>query len=197
MKNREIAEAVKILNSGGLVVMPTDTIYGVHCVALEKKSVEHVYSVRRRDAGKPCIILISQIDQIEFFGIGVFPRTRNFFKKVWPGKASIIIPVSRKKQEEFKFLHRGIGSLGFRMPNLDWLRKVIDQTGPLLSTSANLQGMPPARSIGEARKYFGSEIGFYLDGGEIDSIPSSLAEIENGKLRVLRKGEIDLEKVDF
>ena len=197
MENKELAKAVEILKSGGLVVMPTDTIYGVHCVALEKGAIERVYRVRERDQGKPCIILISQTEQIELFGIGVFKRTKKFFQRIWPGKVSIIIPISRSQQEKFKFLHRGVGSLGFRMPELGWLRKVIDQTGPLLSTSANLQGMSPAKNVNEARDYFGAKVDLYLDGGELDSVPSSLAEIENGKLKVLRRGEIDLDKVDF
>ncbi|MEA2007293.1 MAG: L-threonylcarbamoyladenylate synthase [Patescibacteria group bacterium] len=197
LNKENINGAVKVLKNGGIAVLPTDTIYGIHCLALDKKAVERVYEVRKRDKNKPCIILISNVKQIEKFGIGLFEKTESFFQKIWPGKVSIILPISRKHQKEFEFLHRGVRSLGFRMPALSGIRKIIEQTGPLISTSANFQGTSPAKNVKEAKEYFGDKADFYLDGGALDATPSSLAKIEHGKLEVLRKGEIDLEKVDF
>ena len=195
--NKSIEEIVKILKKGGVGILPTDTIYGIHCVASNKEAVERVYETRQRDSDKPCIILISDMQQIELFGIGLFDKTKNFFKKIWPGRVSIIIPISREKQEEFEFLHRGEGSLAFRMPDLEIAREIVDQTGPLISTSANLQGQPPAKNIAEAKKYFGDKVDFYFDIGELESVPSTLAEIKDGKINVLRRGEVDLEGVDY
>jgi len=190
-------QTVNVLKKGGLAVLPTDTIYGVHCRALNEKTVEQVYRIRKRDTYKPCIILINDVSQIELFGIGLFERTKSFLQKIWPGKVSIIIPIAKKKQAQFEYLHRGVGSLGFRMPDLPVLLKILEQTGPLLSTSANLQGQVPAKNIQEAKHYFGKQVDCYLDGGELDSLPSTLARIEKGKLEILRQGEVDLEKVDF
>lgn len=197
MKSRKIDDIVKVLKGGGVVVLPTDTIYGISCLALNKESVERVRKIKKRDSGKSFIVLISDISQIELFGIGLFDRTRKFLEKIWPAKVSIIIHVARAKQKEFEFLHGGVGSLAFRMPDFDWLRDVIRQTGPLISTSANAQGAIPAKNIGQAKEQFGQEIDLYVDGGKMDSLPSSLAEIEGGRLKVLRRGEVDLESVDF
>lgn len=177
--------------------MPTDTLYGISCVALNEKAVERVYQLRKRDPNKPCIILIGEIDQIEMFGIGVFDRTRRFLEKIWPDEVSIIIPIKRKKQKEFEFLHRGKRSLAFRMPDLKCVQEIIAETGPLVSTSVNIQGHPPAKNIKEAKEYFGEEMDFYLDMGELVSVPSSLAEIDDRKLKILRKGKVDLEKVKY
>ena len=197
MNRKYIDKVVKILKSGGIAILPTDTIYGIHCVALNKKAVERVYEIRKRDPHKPCIILINDIKQIELFGIGLFKKTEKFFQRIWPEKVSIIIPISRRRQAEFEFLHRGVNSLGFRMPDPPVLREILKQTGPLISTSANFGGGAPAKNIIEAKKYFGKDIDFYLDIGKLDSVPSSLAQIEHGKLKILRKGEVDLEKVVF
>ena len=197
VNNKEVKRATEVIIQGGIVVLPTDTIYGIHCLASNKKAVEKVYEIRKRDPNKPCLILIDDVKQIELFGIGLFDRTEKFFNKIWPGKASIIIPISRKRQAEFEFLHRGMGSLGFRMPDLHVMKEILKQTGPLISTSANFQGRAPAKNITEAKKYFGDNIDLYLDAGELRSVPSSLAEIENGKLKILRRGEVDLERVDF
>lgn len=197
LNSKKINKAIEILKNEGVAVLPTDTIYGIHCVALNEKAVKRVYQIRKRDPHKPCIILINDIKQVELFGIGLFKKTEKFFQRIWPGKVSIIIPISRKRQAEFEFLHRGVDSLGFRMPDLPALREILKQTGPLISTSANFEGGAPAKNIIEAKKYFGKEIDFYLDIGKLDSVPSSLAQIEHGKLKILRKGEIDLERVDF
>ncbi|MBT3356185.1 threonylcarbamoyl-AMP synthase [bacterium] len=199
MKTRigEIKKVVEVLKNGGVVVLPTDTIYGVSCSALNKNAIERVYSLRKRDLDKPCIILISKLEQLEEFGIEISSRMRSFFEKIWPGKVSVILPIPSSKQEEFEFLHRGKGSLGFRLPNFELIGRVIDQVGPLISTSANVQGFPFAKNTKEAREYFGSEIDFFLDVGELRSTPSSLVSITEDKLEILREGETELRKFIF
>jgi L-threonylcarbamoyladenylate synthase len=194
MPDEKTKELAGILRSGGVVVFLTDTIYGISSLALDEKAVERIYEIKKREKEKPFIILISDISQLELFGVEVSGKTEKFLEKVWPGKVSVILPISKSKQFELKFLHRGVGALGFRMPDLDWLQKLIQETGPLVSTSANVGGYPPAKNIQEAKKYFGQEIDSYLDGGISTSAPSSLVKIENGRLEILRKGEFDFEK---
>ncbi|NUQ57634.1 MAG: Sua5/YciO/YrdC/YwlC family protein, partial [Candidatus Paceibacter sp.] len=75
----------------------------------------------------------------------------------------------------------------FRLPNDEYLRDLISQTGPLVAPSANLEGMPPATTIDAAEKYFGDKVDFYLDGGKAESSPSKLIKIEGDKIIELRK----------
>lgn len=197
MNSKEIEKAVETLSGGGIAVLPTDTIYAIHCMAIDKRAVERVYDIRKRDVKKPFIILVDEVKQIELFGISITEKIKIFLQKIWPGKVSIVVPIKKNRQTEFDFLHRGTGALGFRMPAKPLIREILKQTGPLISTSVNFQGEAPAKSILEAKEIFGKNIDFYLDVGKIDSLPSSVAEIKNGKLKILRKGEVDLEKVDF
>jgi len=175
------------LKKGNLSIFPTDTLYGIHTLALNKKSVEDVYKIRGRIPNKPFIILIGSIDQLKLFKININSKTKEILNKYWPGKVSIVLPCP---YSEFEYLHRGTNSLAFRLPNIKDLTDLLLITGPLISTSVNPEGMPYAKTIKEAKKYFGDKITHYIDQGKIDSLPSTVIKIQNGKIEILRQGEV-------
>ena len=180
-KKSQKDKIIEILREGGIGVMPTDTIYGIVGRALDEKTVERIYSTRKRTPSKPMIILISSVNDLKLFNVKTELDQLN---KFWPGKVSIILPCP---DEQFYYLHRGSNSLAFRLPNDVALRQFISQTGPLVAPSANMEGMPPSTTIEEAEKYFGDNVDFYLDGGKIEGSPSKLLKLENGKIIELRK----------
>jgi len=94
--------------------------------------------------------------------------------------------------ESFSYLYRGFGSLSFRFPDNKKLTSFFKETGPLVSTSANIQGNIYAKNIFEAKKYFGDKIDFYEDAGELDSLPSTLVKIDNGAIYILREREVKI-----
>jgi L-threonylcarbamoyladenylate synthase len=177
----------KLLKKGGLVVLPTDTLYGIHTSAFSESGVEKIYTLRGRDTKKPFIILISSINDLKLFDIQVDSKTETILKKYWPGKVSVVLPCQSPK---FQYLHRGTKSLAFRLPDKDSLLALLKESGPLVSTSVNPEGMTPAKTIIEAKKYFGDQIDDYLDEGVLDSPPSTVITIENGKIKVLREGAV-------
>lgn len=170
-------DVIKILKSGGVGVIPTDTIYGVVGSALNKKTVERIYKLRKRNPKKPMIILIGDIKDLKKFGI-------KFEQENWPTKTSIIFPCASTK---FKYLHRGTKTLAFRLPKSKKLRDFLKQTGPLVAPSANLEGESPSKTIKEAQKYFRNKVDFYVDAGKKISKPSRLVKIVDGKIIELRK----------
>lgn len=159
----------QILKMGGIGIMATDTIYGLVASALDKKAVKRVYRVRGRNPDKPCIILISSIKDLAKFNIKPNKETLKVLSKYWPGKVSIVIE-----------------GMAFRLPKKVSLIKFLKQTGPLIAPSANPEGLPPAKTISEARAYFGDAVDFY-SAGRTNKKPSRLIKIENGKEIVLRK----------
>jgi L-threonylcarbamoyladenylate synthase len=189
MKPQKERGALKIINiseilaSGGVGVMPTDTIYGVVGSALNKKIVERIYRLRKRNLKKPMIVLIGDINDLKLFGVKMNRRIEKILKSVWPGKVSVIVSCPSRK---FSYLHRGTKTLAFRLPKPRWLRVLLKTTGPLVAPSANFEGEPPAKTIAEAKKYFADKIDFYADAGRMDSKPSKLIKIEKGKIVVLR-----------
>ena len=178
-----LKEINRILVENGVGVMPTDTIYGVVGSAFSKKAVARIYTLRRRNRRKPMIILISSLRDLERFHIRLHAKIRKALEKFWPGKVSIILPCGAKK---FVYLHRGTKTLAVRLPAKKSLRELLRHTGPLVAPSANPEGRPPARTIKEARRYFGDRVDFYLDVGRLSSRPSSLIKLEKGKIIILR-----------
>lgn len=177
-------KAVKILKSGGIGVIPTDTTYGIVGSALNKKTVERTYKLRHRQSKKPMIILIGSISDLKKFGISLYPKPYTLNPRTWPQKTSIVFPALSVK---FRYLHRGTKTLAFRFPKLKKLCEFLKKTGPLVAPSANLEGQPPAKTIKEAQKYFGDKVDFYIDAGKLNSKPSKLIKISDSKIEYLRK----------
>lgn len=183
----DIQEIEKILKQGGVGVLPTDTLYGLVGSALLPEAVEKIYKLRRRRAKKPMIILIGSLEDLSRFGIKLNSELLSVLRFFWPGKISLILPCPVKK---FSYLHRGTKTLAFRLPKKQGLIKLLKKTGPLVAPSANFEGFPPAKTIKEAKNYFGDKIDFYLNGGKLDSLPSTLIEMKNKKLLIRRFGAI-------
>ncbi len=178
------SKLVKILKNSGIGVIPTDTIYGLVGSALNKKTVEQIYKLRRRNPKKPMIILISDIKDLKKFDISLSSTHYSLLTTHWPKKTSIVFLCPLAK---FRHLHRGNKTLAFRLPKPEKLREFLKKTGPLVAPSANLENQPPAKTIKDAQKYFGDKVDFYIDAGKIVSKPSRLIKITNGKVIELRK----------
>ncbi|MBI4157787.1 threonylcarbamoyl-AMP synthase [Candidatus Woesebacteria bacterium] len=171
------------LKESGVVVIPTDTIYGVVGLASSKKALGGIYELKGRDKSKPFIVLISSIEDLGLLEIKLDENQKNLVEKYWPGKVSIVFP-------------RAHDTLAVRLPDYPELRELIKKTGPLIAPSANTEGKPPAKNVKEAINYFGDKIDYYVDGGEINSEPSTLIKLEYGKVVVLREGAVKIEESD-
>lgn len=180
-------EVVNLLESGKIVVIPTDTIYGIVGSALNPKTVEKIYQLRKRSSNKPFIILIFSLNDLNHFNIKLSDQQKKFLQKYWPNPLSVVLSCPDKK---FKYLHRGENSLAFRVPKNYWLKKLLKQVGPLVAPSANFEGAKPPQTINDAKKYFGDKVSFYLDGGRLESEPSTVVQLKKeGSWKVLRQGK--------
>jgi L-threonylcarbamoyladenylate synthase len=175
--------AAAALGSGGLAVVPTDTLYGLVGPARQPAAVERIYALRQRDADKPLITLIADITDLEQFGLRPSGRAQELLDQVWPGPVSAILACTKP---ELSYLHRGSGGLSFRLPAREDLRVWLRQTGPLVAPSANPQGQPPATTVAEAQAYFGDAVAAYVDGGELPGHPSALVDLRGDRPRILR-----------
>ncbi len=185
---------VKILKEDGVVVMPTDTLYGIVGRADNLETVERIYKIRKRSPKKPCIILIGDISDLENFSIDISEEQKNLLENYWsfdstqdlrPGPVSIILDCS---DDSFEYLHRGTHTLAFRLPvNLD-LQNLLQKTGPLIAPSANLEGLLPAQNIEEAKNYFRDHVDMYVDGGGMIGKASKIIRLQkNGTTSVIRE----------
>lgn len=182
--NMRQAEIVGLLHAGGVGVLPTDTIYGLVGSALMPKTIERVYKLKKRSPDKPLIVLIADIEELEQFGVVLSEKLIAQLHHYWPGAHSIILPTI---DEDFFYLHRGGGTIAFRLPDKENLRELIQKTGPLVAPSANIEGKSPAQTIEQARKYFGTDVAFYIDGGELIGKPSTILEFNGKDMRIIRR----------
>lgn len=178
-----ILSASQHLLAGGIGVLKTDTIYGIVARAEDESAVERVYMAKQRTPTKSPIVLISSPDQMfDTYDQTTYDSLHNY----WPGPYSIIVPSTKAPA----WLTRGNGSVAYRLPDDKNLRQLIETTGPLIAPSANPEGMQPAATIHQALGYFGNNVDFYVDSGEvpIDTPPSHLLryDIESSKFEQLR-----------
>lgn len=184
-------KAEEILKKGGLIVLPTDTLYGLVASAYDKKAIDKIYRIKERDKSKPLITLIHSQDDLKKFGIKVSKNQAKFLEKIWPGQVSILLS---SKTSKFKYIHRGTKEIAFRMigeknKNLfDLIKKV----GPIVAPSANKESFTPAETIKEAKGYFGDEVDLYINGGKRMGEPSTLVRVNGNSIDILRQGKVKI-----
>lgn len=175
----------KTIKSSGIAVIPTDTVYGIVGRADNKNTVERIYETRRRNPERPCIILVGDVSQIKDFSVALSNLQEEKIKEFWPGPVSIIFDCF---DEKFKYLHRGTNTLAFRLPQDLELREFLKESGPIIAPSANPEGYPTAKSIDEAKGYFGDAVDCYVDGGVRDGKPSKVIKIkDDGGVLIIRE----------
>lgn len=179
--DNSLKQLVDVLLRGGIAVICTDTLYGIVARAEDEQAVERVYHVKGRDPSKSCILLVADPSQV----YGNQDTFRQDISTPVGQPASYLIESPGAPH----WLLRENSSLAYRLPGLEWLRLVLAHTGPLIAPSANPEGLPPARTIEQAKQYFGDWIDLYVDGGEVsaDMPPSRLVKVKaDGSLVRLR-----------
>ena len=190
MKN-DWQKGIEILKKGGVVILPTDTLYGLIGQAMSKKAVERIYKIKGRNDKKPFILLINSLKDLAKFGVKIDKNQATFLEKIWPGQVSVILPCPLAK---LSYLHRGEKSLAFRMigeKNKN-LFNLINKVGPVVAPSVNKEGEVPAENITVARKYFNDEVDLYINSGSKKSLASTLIKYVNNDWQVLRQGKIKI-----
>ena len=180
----QLAEIAKALASGAVLLMPTDTIYGLHALALDGNAVARVAEIKGREETKPFIVLASSTDQLQQLGVEADAERIETLASIWPAPLTVILPL-----REPIAASRGASTLAVRIPALDWLRDLVGRTGPLVSTSANRSGEPPV----EDPSLLARDLQFHLDGivdsGVRNGEPSAILDLTSEPPRFLREGE--------
>lgn len=157
---------VESIKNDGVGVIATDTVYGIVARLLSPAAVEKLYRVKHGDIVRPVgTILIASAKQLR--GI-VSDEYIESASEYWPGPVSVILPVVG-----LEYAHKGLGSLAFRVPADEQLVEILEQTGPLTTSSANLPMQPTATTIEQAKECFGDQLDFYQDGGDLSNKAAS------------------------
>ena len=171
----QLNEIGNALLAGEVVLMPTDTIYGLHAVAANEEAVARIAEMKERDGRKPFIVLAASVDQLPPLGVTLAPQTAHALESLWPAPLTAVLP-------------RGTSTLAVRIPALDWLRTLIARTGPLVSTSANRSGEPAVDRPQALAPDLQSGIDI-VDGGVRNGEPSAILDLTGSEPRFIREGE--------
>ena len=188
------ASAIDALRAGGVVALPTDTVYGI-CVALETPGgVERLFDVKRRPPDKGIMLLLDGADQAPRIGV-MTPAARALADACWPGGLTVVVP-QRPDVPLPAALTAGTLTIGLRVPDHATPRALARAVGPLPATSANVSGMPEARNADEIQAQLGDAVDLILDGGPAHGGPASTVVDCTGEIPVvLRVGAVPITRV--
>lgn len=182
-----LRHAVDVLHYGGLVAFPTDTVYGVGALAFHREAVMRLYTVKGRSTDKAIAVLVGREADLAQVASELTPAARRLVEKFWPGSITLVVPKHPKLPEAVS----GLPTVGVRMPNHEFARRLLTQTGPMAVTSANRSGEPNALTAADVLAQLAGRIELVLDGGRVPGgVPSTVVDCTAAVPRVLRDGPI-------
>jgi L-threonylcarbamoyladenylate synthase len=186
-----IEKTFQIIKKGGIIVFPTDTVYGIGCNPYNTNSVEKIYEIKSREKIKSLPVLAYSLDTVkEIARIDTF--TEKIIKKYWPGPLTLILELTDKKLKKSLNLDNKIA---VRIPDSKCTLKLLEKCGLLVGTSANISGSPPSTDPKECLKNI-TNYDVFLNGGTITSKgESTIIEIENEEIKIIRKGVLKKEEI--
>lgn len=184
-----ISAAVTILEAGGLVAYPTDTVYGLGCDPWNDRSVERLFQAKGRESKPVPVLCAGQADAQDI--VELDETALELAGRFWPGALTIVAPLKRAVPNR---LDQGTGWLGVRVPDSDIARALASKLGGCVTgTSANLSGRPSCRTAAEVESSIGDRIDAIVDGGRTVGLESTVVRVGPGSVEVLRKGAIGVE----
>jgi L-threonylcarbamoyladenylate synthase len=193
-RTETLAAALKALTRGQVIVFPTETFYGLGADALNPDAVERIVALKGRNPDSPIAVVVADQRMLPQVASAVPPLAQKLIDRFWPGPLTLILQA--RVGLPAPLLNRE-GKIGVRVSSHPLAMCLTRELGrPLTATSANPSGKEPARTIQEARNYFARQIEVFVDGGVLaGKTGSTVAEVIEGKLRIIREGEISAEEL--
>ena len=187
MNKNEIEVAARILRDGGLVVFPTETVYGLGANALDASAVRRIYALKGRPATSPLIVHVASIEQARELAAEWLPEAERLARQYWPGPLTIVVPKKSTIPDE---VTAGLPTVGLRMPRHPVALELLRAAGvPIAAPSANRFAQLSPTTAEHVREAFGAETPFLLDGGPCQvGLESTVIAVTREGLEVLRPG---------
>jgi L-threonylcarbamoyladenylate synthase len=192
-ENEQYRRALEVLRGGGVVAMPTDTVFGLIAVAADAGAVARIYEIKRRDPAEPLPLFVADDSQAELIA-DVSDAARALTRRFWPGALTIVVPLRPSFRTPAA---AGGDTVGVRAPGDPVLREIAAQLGPLTGTSANLAGAPEAHSAAEARAQLGDAVDMVVDARvEASGVPSTVVDCSQpGVVGIVREGGVSRDEL--
>jgi L-threonylcarbamoyladenylate synthase len=183
-----LAAAASAVRSSRLVVLPTDTVYGIGADAFDSGAVQSLLRAKNRGPDMPVGVLVGSWSTVDGLVLGVPPQARALIEAFWPGDLSIVLPHAPSLQWD---LGQSRGTVMLRMPLHPVALELLRDVGPMAVSSANVSGQSPASTAQEAVDQLGDSVAVYLDGGSTgDPVPSTMVDLTGDDPVILREGAV-------
>ncbi len=181
------------LRAGNLVVLPTDTLYGIGCDAFDSNAVSGLLRAKGRGRDMPVPVLIGSWHTIDGLVFSISPQVRDLTRAFWPGALSLIVQQAPSLAWDLGDAH---GTVMLRMPLHPVAIELLRENGPMAVSSANISGRAPTTTMGDAKDQLGGSVSVYLDGGPCSAgQASTIVDVSSGEPRILREGAISAEAI--
>jgi tRNA threonylcarbamoyl adenosine modification protein (Sua5/YciO/YrdC/YwlC family) len=188
-----LAAAASAVRSSRLVVLPTDTVYGIGADAFDAGAVRALLRAKHRGPDMPVGVLVGSWSTVDGLVLGMPPQARVLIEAFWPGDLSLVLPHAPSLQWD---LGSTRGTVMLRMPLHPVALELLREVGPMAVSSANVSGRPPASNAQEAQEQLGESVSVYLDGGPSgEPVPSTIVDLTGSEPVLLRAGAVSAEAV--
>lgn len=192
-RERGLGAAMAAIRRGELVVLPTDTVYGIGADAFTSMAVDALLTAKGRGRDLPVPVLVASAPMATALAGELSAAGQKLVDAFWPGPLTVVV---RHTPGLAWDLGDTRGTVALRMPAHPLALALITETGPLAVSSANRTGEPPATTMAAARDQLGDDVAVYLDGGEcVSSVPSTIVDVTGDEARVLRPGALDIDRL--
>ncbi len=183
-------KASEIIKGGGVIIAPTETVYGILCNALDETAVNKVANIKGRN-GKPFLVNVSSMKMLKRYFI-LPEKIEELVSKIWPGPLTVLL-----ETDKFPKIVSNTGKVGVRIPDSKMVLEIIERVDlPVISTSANFSGNKSPASFEEIDEKIKKRVDFVVDGGECPfKKESTIIDFVNGEIKIIRKGAIDLSDI--
>ena len=190
-RERGIETAANAARRGDLVVLPTDTVYGLGCDAFSPAGVARLLAAKGRGRDMPVPVLVGSPDTVEGLAYGLSKAARDLVEAFWPGALTVVVRHQPSLAWDLGDAH---GTVALRMPLHPVAIELLTVVGPMAVSSANRSGSAPATTYAEAEAQLGDSVAVYLDAGTSgEAVPSTIVDVSGPVPRLLRLGAVDLD----
>ncbi len=180
--------AVQVLGAGGVIVVPTDTVYGLAARPEDEHAVRAIFRAKGRPEGMHLPVLAASVPQVHALGVAFTPATHALARQWWPGPLTLAFGFDPARERPAWL--DGRDEVAVRIPDHDFLLALLERTGVLVVTSANPHGAPTPRTAQDVAASLGPTVGLVLDGGQLQHVPSTLVNVRGSEPAVEREGAI-------
>jgi len=185
-------EVLNVIMSGGVVAVPTDTVYGIACSVNNSAAIQSLYKIKIRESIKAIPVLIADLNQLDQVATSLNDYAIKLALSFWPGALTLIVAKNVLLPANLT-IHP---TVGVRIPDHDWLREIIRKTGPLAATSANISGEASPSTANQVLEQLNGRIELVIDGGECKGgIASTVVDCSGEEFNILRNGSITPDQI--